>query len=71
VFYYCICLYGINQITNNQMENKLVDDWWNQGLNPITGMRTETRGDSRYGTSQDEVKYFNAYPKLETKCTTF
>ena len=46
---------------------KLADDWWNQGLNPITGMKTETRGNSRYGTSQDQIKYHNAYPTLEIK----
>jgi len=28
---------------------KLAEPWWEMGLNPITGMRTETRGDSRYG----------------------
>jgi hypothetical protein len=46
---------------------KLADDWWNQGLNPITGMKTETRGNSRYRTSQDQIKYHNAYPTLEIK----
>ena len=30
-------------------------------------MRTETRGDSRYGSNQDEIRYYNAYPTLEIK----
>jgi hypothetical protein len=46
---------------------KLVEPWWDCGLNPITGMRTETRGDSRYGSNQDERKYSNAYPTLEIR----
>lgn len=49
------------------MKQKLVEPWWEMGLNPITGMRTETRGDSRNGTTQDERKYSNAYPVLEIK----
>jgi len=46
---------------------KLAEPWWNWGLNPITGMRTETRGDSRYGSNQDVRKYSNAYPTLEIR----
>ena len=48
-------------------EIKLVEPWWDLGLNHITGMRTETRGDSRYGSNQDEIRYYNAYPTLEIK----
>lgn len=51
------------------MKQKLVEPWWDMGLNPITGMKTETRGDSRYGTTQDERKYSDAYPVLEIKST--
>lgn len=46
---------------------KLVEPWWYWGLNPITGMKTETRGDSRYGSNQDQRRYSNAYPTLEIR----
>ena len=46
---------------------KLVEPWWDWGINPITGMKTETRGDGRCGSTQDERRYYNAYPTLEIK----
>lgn len=46
------------------MKNKLADDWWNQGLNPITGWKGAERQYNRKDVVSDEVKYYDAYPTL-------
>ena len=47
-------------------ENKLVEPWWDMGLNLITGL-TPPAGADRGRHLSEEKKYAEAYPTLEIK----
>ena len=46
------------------MNKKLAPDWWNQGLNLITGYKKPDRPNAKK-TISDEVKYYDTLPYLE------
>ena len=45
--------------------NKLVEPWWEELRNPITGFKAGSQYIKGSQKPSDEVKYFNAYPKLD------
>lgn len=45
---------------------KLAENWWDEGLNPITGYKVQTKAYS-LKKIPEELKYYNAYPTLEIK----
>lgn len=49
------------------MNKKLAPDWWNQGLNLVTGFKAGSQERKGYRKTSDEVKYFNVYSTLEIK----
>ena len=47
--------------------SKLVEPWWDEMRNPITGFKAgshDTRGAHK---TSDEIRYYNAFPTLEIK----
>jgi hypothetical protein len=44
----------------------LARNWWDEGINPITGYRISPRKKSK-NINPEELKYFNAYPTLNLK----
>ena len=44
----------------------LARNWWDEGINPITGYKISTRK-NHIDSRTDETKYFNAYPTLNIK----
>ena len=44
---------------------KLADPWWDRGLNSITGWKEARKQHNRADAVSDEIKYYDAYPKLE------
>ena len=46
---------------------KLVEPWWDEMRNPITGMKTGSHDTRGIHKVPDEIKYFNAFPTLEIK----
>jgi hypothetical protein len=49
-----------------KVNTTLVRDWWNEGINLVTGYRISPRKKSK-NITPDELKYFNAYPTLNIK----
>tara|TARA_B110000503_G_scaffold80004_1_gene122697 strand:- start:1650 stop:1823 length:174 start_codon:yes stop_codon:yes gene_type:complete len=44
----------------------LVRNWWDEGINLVTGYRVSTRKNHK-DANTDELKYYNAYPTLNIK----
>jgi len=47
--------------------SKLVEPWWNEMRNPITGFRVGSHDSRGKHKTPDEIRYYNAYPTLEIK----
>ncbi len=49
------------------MQVKLVEPWWDDMRNPITGMKTGSHDTRGHRQVSEELKYYDAYPTLEIK----